>query len=568
MILPPPAFIYLIGALILLFIPQRLRTVWMAGVAIAGLVVVDRLAYGTGWEIPFPPDLTLTLVSCDELSRLVGYVFAAVSILVVFYSGSETRLSHQVATLIQMGAAMGMVFAGDFISVFIFWELLMLSSLALIWHGGEEAKGPGYRYALMHILGGAFLLAALAGQYATTGSLEVGPAVPGVTTFLFIIGIGVNAAIIPLHAWLPDSYPRASVVGSVILCIFTTKAAVYLMARTLAGSEIVMYLGAIMVVYGLIFALLQDDMRRLLSYHIISQVGYMIAAIGIGTPLAINGGIAHLFNNVLYKTLLFMVVGVIILQTGRHLLSELGGLRKQMPLTFIASIIASAAITGFPGLNGYISKEMIIDAAAYSDLFILELLLLIGSIGTFLSFIKLNYYAFIKENNGIAARDPLLPVLVPMGILSSACIFYGLYPQALYLLLPSPACCDVFSMTHAKETLITLGAVILNLWIARNIIRPVKSSSKEMMGVYQAGGRAVLWFSQGILPAINRLFSSPVTYIKRFINGSEVQLPGGGGHPDGLLQHPASYFSTRGSGEGLFLVSVIFCLYYILVYIR
>lgn len=568
MILPPPAFIYLIGALILLFIPQRLRTFWMAGIAVIGLVVVDGLAYGNRWEIPFLPDLILTLVSCDELSRLVGYVFAAVSILVAIYSGSETRLSHQVATLIQMGAALGMVFAGDFISVFIFWELLMLSSLALIWHGGEEARSPGYRYALMHILGGAFLLAALGNQYAMTGSLEVGPAVPGVTTFLFIIGIGVNAAIIPLHAWLPDSYPRASVVGSVILCIFTTKGAVYLLARTLAGSEIIMYLGAIMVVYGLIFALLQDDMRRLLSYHIISQVGYMIAAIGIGTPLAINGGIAHLFNNVLYKTLLFMVVGVIIVQTGRHLLSELGGLRKQMPYTFIASIIASAAITGFPGLNGYVSKEMIIDAAAYSDLFILELLLLIGSIGTFLSFIKLNYYAFIKENNGINARDPQLSVLVPMGILSAACIFYGLYPQALYLLLPSPACCDVFSMTHAKETLIIFGAVLLNLWVARNIIRPVKSSSMEMMGVYLALGRAVLWVSKTMLPAITRIISSLATKIRWFIKLTDAQVPKGRGHHAGLLQHPSSYFSTRGSGEGLFLVSVLFGLYFILVYIR
>ncbi|MCQ1538315.1 Na(+)/H(+) antiporter subunit D [Methanocalculus taiwanensis] len=508
MIALPPFLIYIIGAALLPLLPKRVRHEWMLFVTIAGLAAISLQEYGM--EVPLLqllPGIGLSLLSVDGLSRVVGYIFAGISVLAVIYSSQEERLSHQMALLVQVASGMGIVYAGDFITLFIFWELLALSSLALIWHGYEGSKGAGYRYALMHILGGVFLLAAIAVQLAETGSMQIGPAAPGTASLLFIIGIGMNAAIIPLHAWLPESYSKASIVGSVILCIFTTKAAVYLLARTLPGSEAVMYIGAIMVVYGLVFAILQDDMRMLLSYHVISQVGYMVAAVGIGTTLALNGGIAHLFNHILYKALLFMVVGAIIFQTGRHRLSELGGLGKQMPITFSASLIASAAISGVPGFNGYVSKEMIVGAAAESGLLTLELLLLIGSIGTFLSFVKLNYYAFIKEKLDLVTRDPPVPMQIAMVMTASACIIYGVYPWLLFSILPYPVTHDIFSISHILEMIIIFAAVLLNLWVVRSMIKKPTYIPPDMMALYRVAGSGVLSLSHTILPTISGRFS-------------------------------------------------------------
>lgn len=511
-----PFIIYLLGAALLPAVPKHLRQAWIAGVTVLGLLSVALLpeAY-SGWVLPFLPGVDLILLSVDPLSLVVGYVFAAISIPAVLYACKEMRITHQAATLLQIAAGMGIVFAGDFITLFLFWELLAISSLLLIWHGGPEAIGPGYRYALMHILGGVFLLGGIAVQYAETGSLLVGLAEPGLATILFILGIGMNAAMVPLHAWLPDAYPRASIAGSVVLCVFTTKAAIYLLARTLPGSEAVMYLGAIMVVYGIVFALLQDDMRTLLSYHIVSQVGYMVAAIGIGTALAVNGGIAHLFNHIFYKALLFMVAGAIIYQTGLYRLSDLGGLRKQMPITFLVSLIASAAIAGVPGFNGYISKEMIVAAASESGLFSLEILFLIGSVGTFLSFVKLNYYAFVREKPGIVTRDPPFQMLAAMGITGFACILYGIYPSLLFAILPYPVTHKVLAPVHVIEMIVIFGLILLILWKAGSRIRMPSGIPPDFMDLYRAAGVRALALSRDTLPALAGHISGWLTSVIR-----------------------------------------------------
>ena len=516
MIALPPALVYFAGALLLPLVPARLRFPAVLTTTVAGFAVTAMLVSGTtGWILPFLPGAGLTLLAVDGLSYVVGFIFAAISIIAVIYARELSGPVQQAAILVQAGSAMGMVFAGDFISVFIFWEVLALSSLVLIWQGGPEARGAGYRYALLHILGGAFLLGAIALQYAATGSLAVGPAAAGLTTLLFLIGVGVNAAVIPFHAWLPDAYPRSTVAGSVVLCIFTTKAAIYLLARTLPGLELVMYLGAVMVVYGIVFAILQDDMRTLLSYHIVSQVGYMVAAIGIGTELAINGGIAHLFNHILYKALLFMVAGVIIYRTGHHRLSELGGLWRTMPVTFGCCIIASAAIAGVPGFNGYVSKELIVGAAAESGFFLLETLLLIGSIGTFLSFVKFNYYAFLKERDPPASTDPPRSMQVAMVTAAAGCIVLGVFPGLLFVLLPYPVTHDVFSISHILELLVTFSGLILLLWVARNLSRPITYIPPDVMDGYRAAGRGITWFATVILPAAAGFLGDGISRIVR-----------------------------------------------------
>jgi multicomponent Na+:H+ antiporter subunit D len=242
--------------------------------------------------------------------------------------------------------------------------------------------------------------------------------------------------LIPLHTWLPDSYPRATLTGSVFLAVFTTKTGVYTLARFFPGDVFLVTMGGAMALYGVVFALLQNDTRKLLSYHIISQLGYMLAGIGVGTELGLDGSIAHLFNNNLFKPLLFMCMGSIIYVTGRSKLTELGGLAKAMPVTCITCVIASLSISGAPGFNGFVSKGMVIASVAEAHRPVVELMLRLATVGTFLSFAKLTYFSFFAKHEPIQAEDPPFNMRLAMIATAFACVLLGVYPQALFDVLP------------------------------------------------------------------------------------------------------------------------------------
>ncbi len=389
--------------------------------------------------------------------------------------------------LLYAGASLGVVFAGDWISLLFFWELMAVTSTFLIWQERGEATGAGYRYLLYHGLGGTLLGAGIALLFMGGGSPVVGPlaGIPVATyqlwaSVLIVLGIGVNIAFIPLHTWLPDAYPRANFVASVFLSVYTTKAAVYLLARVQPGTEFIAFMGAIMAVYGVVFAVFQNDMRRLLSYHIISQVGYMVAGIGIlgllGATdtvgqLGLDGGMAHLFNNILYKTLLFMAIGVIIWKTGENALSRVGGLQKKMPVTAMAYWIAAFSIAGVPLFNGFISKGMVLVAAEQTSTW-LWVLLEAASFFTFLSFLKLGYFAFLRPGE-TEASDP--PLLMQAGMLGAAalCIIIGVWPPLLYALLPYPTSYSAYDTTHVVSALLVLGAAALFFFtVGRKVLEP------------------------------------------------------------------------------------------------
>ncbi|KUG18997.1 MAG: Na(+)/H(+) antiporter subunit D [Methanomicrobiaceae archaeon] len=491
----PPALIPIAGALLVPFLSGNLRKAYLLAVSIAALAATLVLTPESAFTVPFLPDHDLVLLHVDSLSLIVGYIFAFIGVIAVLYSMLEERTGHHMAALIQIGGGLGVAFAGDFLSVYVFWELLAATSLALIWYGGREESGAaGMRYLLLHIFGGGCLLGGILLHAAATGSTAVGPVAPGIGSLLLLIGIGVNAAFITLHVWLPDAYPRSSIAGGVILCVFTTKAAIYLLARTFSGAEAVAWMGGLMVIYGVFFALLQNDIRKLLSYHIVSQVGYMVAGVGIGTALGVSGGIAHLFNHILYKALLFMCMGAVIYTTGRHNLTELGGLARRMPVTMIACVIAAAAISGIPGFNGYISKGMVIGAAASLHMTGLEIALLAGAVGTLLSFVKLTYYVFFRENNEIEAGEAPLPMLIAMVVTAFGCILFGVYPALLFAILPIPVDYHPFSAGHLIETggIILVTAVILLLgW---SIFKPKARTIPDLIEAYRLAGRGFLWF--------------------------------------------------------------------------
>ncbi|KAF5432501.1 multicomponent Na+:H+ antiporter subunit D [Candidatus Methanophagaceae archaeon] len=498
----PPAFIYLIGAaLLLLFGQGKARKIYLIALAVLGLAAVAVLTPQTSWVFPVLQGLELTFLEVDNFSLIMGYIFAIIGAAAIIYSLDIVKENGElICGLLYLGSAMGAVFAGDFFTLYIFWEIMAFSSLGLIWYNRtERATNAGMRYILFHLFGGCALLGGIIIHYMNTGSIAVGPVETGIGYFLLLISIGVNTAFIALHTWLPDSYPKATLVGAVFMCVFTTKTGVYVLARTYSGVEAVAYMGGLMCLYGVAFALLQNDVRKLLSYHIVSQVGYMVAAIGVGTYIGINGGFAHIFNHILYKALLFMCMGAVIYSTGRHNLTELGGLAKKMPVTMITCMIAAFSISGVPGFNGYVSKGMVIHAVELEGMHLLTIVLMLGSVGTFLSFLKLTYFTFFKKNDVIQAKEAPLPMLIAMSAVAFLCVAIGVYPKMLYAILPYPAVAShyhAYGLAHTIGTLELLMMTAVGFVVLLAVFSPHERITYDLDTLYRKAGRGFIWLCE------------------------------------------------------------------------
>ncbi|MFW6383793.1 MAG: Na(+)/H(+) antiporter subunit D [Halodesulfurarchaeum sp.] len=456
----PPAVVVLAVALIIPFLPRRpghgLALLATGGASVWSLLAPDSVHVPVqflGFEA--------VLLQVDTLSRLMGIIFGLIAAAAVVYSYSSDATNRQTAfALGYVGTSLGAVFAGDWLTMVFFWELMAVTSTLLVWDYGGEAVRAGFRYAIYHGLGGSLLMAAVVWHYTQVGSFLFSASeglVAGVPTVLAAVGIGVNVGFVGLHAWLPDTYPRPHVAASVFLSVYTTKTGVYGLARAFPdGNLAVAYMGAAMAMIGVIYALFQHDMRRLLAYHIQSQVGYMVAGVGIGTALATAGAFAHVFNHILYKALLFMTAGVVVVRTGTERLDDLGGLARHLPITALAFTIAALSIAGFPGFNGFVSKGMLTVAAHEEHLTAIYYLLLAAGVGTFMSFIKFGYYAFFREAQGPidvewSARGQQIAML---GV-ASLLVLFGLFPEYLFAILPgSTAHAHPFTSGHILEGLI------------------------------------------------------------------------------------------------------------------
>ncbi|WP_256287909.1 Na(+)/H(+) antiporter subunit D [Halobellus inordinatus] len=453
----PPAFAILAVAIVAPFLSRRLGHA--LGVLATGGVAV--------WSLLVPAGVYLqttflgfdaVLINVDAFSRLMGVIFGLIGAAAVLYSYSSEAENRQTAfALGYVGTSVGAVFAGDWLTMVFFWELMAVTSTLLVWDYGGEAVRAGFRYAVYHGLGGSLLMAAVIWHYTNVGSFLFSASdgiTAGIPAVLAAIGIGVNVGFVGLHTWLPDTYPRPHVAASVFLSVYTTKTGVYGLARAFPdGNLAIAYMGAAMALVGVVYALLQNDMRRLLSYHIQSQVGYMVAGVGVGTALATAGAFAHVFNHILYKALLFMTAGVVIARTDEQSLKYLGGLGRALPVTAIAFTAAALSISGFPGFNGFVSKGMITAAAHKEHLDGIFYILLLAGVGTFMSFIKFGYYAFLKEHSGTwNLRRSVTGQRIAMLGVAALCVVLGLYPDALFALLPgSTADAHPFTLSHLGE---------------------------------------------------------------------------------------------------------------------
>ena len=436
----PPALVLLLGAMLIGLVRGALRTAVLFAAPLLTLWLIWLVPDGVVFDVAFL-DYRLGPLEGSPVRRLFATIFALMALVGGLYAYRQAKWYELAAAYAYAAGAIGVSFAGDLISLFLFWELMALFSTVVVWCGGTPAaRAAGIRYAVMHLLGGVILKVGIEGVVVHTGSIDVQPMLAtNFDTWMILAGLLINAAAPPVSAWLADSYPESSPTGSVFLSAFTTKTAVLALILLFPGEPALIGIGLFMVMYGIIYALLENDIRRILAFSIVNQVGFMVCAIGIGTELAINGAAAHAFAHIIYKALLFMSAGVVVYRTGFNRCTELGGLFRTMPLTAICGIIGALAISGFPLTSGFTTKTMISQAAANETLVAVYFLLAAASAGVFLhAGIKFPWFVFFQRDSGLRPKDAPWNMGLAMVVFAGLCILLGVAPQLLYQFLPYP----------------------------------------------------------------------------------------------------------------------------------
>ncbi|MEM7743549.1 MAG: Na(+)/H(+) antiporter subunit D [Pseudomonadota bacterium] len=448
-----PGLILIIGALAIPFLPDRARPFWSMALPLVGAWQAFNLDPGLSGIIPVM-GLDLVTVRLDGLSRIFGYIFLLATFLSAIYAFHVKGWLQHTMGMIYAGAAIGAVYAGDLVTLFLYWEGTAIASVFLIWASRtESAYAAGMRYLIWQVGSGVLLLAGTMVHYGQTGSIAFESFDLNTTAGMLIFAaFGIKAAFPFLHNWLQDAYPEATVTGTVMLSAFTTKLAIYSLARGYAGTEILVPIGAAMTAFPIFYAVIENDLRRVLAYSLNNQLGFMVVGVGIGTDLAISGAAAHAFCHILYKALLFMSVGAVLYRTGTAKGSELGGLYRTMPWTATFCAIGAASISAFPLFSGFVSKSLIITAAAKGDYWVTWMILLFASAGVFHhSGIKIPFFAFFAHDSKMRPREAPWNMLLAMGIAAFLCVAIGVYPSALYALLPY----DVKYIAYTTEHVVT-----------------------------------------------------------------------------------------------------------------
>lgn len=451
----PPGLVPIAAGLILPLLPRTLRPPLLVAAPLLALALVWQVPDGAAWTTSLFGH-ELVPVEGSALGRLFGTVFAVMALAGVLFAMGQARQLELSAALCYAGGAIGCSFAGDLVSLFIFWEAMALASTLVVWSAGtSQSERAGLRYALVHLFGGVVLMAGIAAQVHATGSTAFeAMALEGPGPWLILLGFLLNAAAPPFSAWLPDAYPEASPSGAVFLSAFTTKTAVYALLRGFPGAEILVFVGLWMVFYGIVYALLENDMRRILAYSIVNQVGFMVTGIGIGTETALNGAAAHAFAHIIYKALLLMSAGSVLYMTGKRKCTELGGLYRTMPLTTLCGIIGALSISAFPLTSGFVSKSLINEAAAETHLATVWFLLAAATAGVFLhAGIKFPWFVFFQKDSGLRPPEPPLNMRLAMLLFAALCIIIGVLPGPLYAMLPYPVAYEPYAAVHVVAQL-------------------------------------------------------------------------------------------------------------------
>ena len=509
----PPAVILILGALFVPIFRGRGKMAYLLALPLLAGGSLIYLPDGPSWSFHFL-DYTLILCRVDRLSLAFGYAFVLITLIGMIYSLHIKDNRQHMAALIYAGGALGVTFAGDLFSLYFFWEIMALASVVLLLaRRTEDSRKAAFRYFMWHFFGGLCLLAGIILFVITRGTAEFD--FIGLTdsaSLMIFIGFCLNAAVFPFHAWLPDAYPRATVTGAVFMSALTTKSAVYILARTFPGNDILLWAGAFMTCFPIFYAVIANDMRRVLAYSLFNQVGFMICGIGIGSQLAINGVVAHAFCHIIYKALLFMSTGAVLHMTGKIRGTDLGGLYKSMPFTAVCCMVGAASISAFPLFSGFVSKSLTVSAVAEAHHVVIWLMLLFASAGVFHhAGIKVPFFVFFGHDSGIRTKEPPVNMRLAMGIAAFICIFLGVYPAPLYKILPYPVDYVPYTAFHVVGMLqlLMFGALAFTILI--------------LSGFYPAEQRAVNldtdWFVRLPGRALIRFCHKPLQTIAEVMTG-------------------------------------------------
>jgi multicomponent Na+:H+ antiporter subunit D len=531
----PPFVPFFLGALLAAFTRGWVRASIMLLVPVLGGLHLLGVEPGVTLQLSLF-DYTLTPYRVDRLSLLFGYLFHIAAFLGVVFSLHLRDTLQHAAALAYAGGALGAVFAGDLITLFVFWELLAVTSVALIWaRRTRRAYAAGMRYLIVQVFSGVLLLAGALAYLHRSGSLDfdyIGLEDTGLAGWLIFLAFGIKCAFPLLHNWLTDAYPEATPTGTVFLSAFTTKVAVYALARGYPGTELLVYIGAVMTCFPIFYAVIENDLRRVLAYSMINQVGFMVVGVGIGTTLALNGAVSHAFNDVIFKGLLMMSMGAVLYMTGRINGSDLGGLYKSMPITAVLCIVGAASISAFPLFSGFVSKSMVMSAALLEGYPWIWLMLLFASAGVFHhAGIKIPFFAFFAHDSGIRTTEPPLNMLLAMGLAAVLCVAIGSYPWVLYDLLPFAVDYTPYDGTHvlAQLQLLFFSAAAF-AWLKLSGLYPpeLHSTNLDAEWLYRRVAPAFLRRVGGGVMAVDRRMREGA--MRRLLRGYQVLLRHHGPH--------------------------------------
>jgi multicomponent Na+:H+ antiporter subunit D len=524
----PPAFILLIAAVLICLVKGHGRT--------AVILVAPIITLWAIWQIPDGVQSTVQFLSYNieplegsPVRRLFATIFAIMVFVGGLYSFRVARWYELAAAFAYAAGAIGVCFAGDLITMFLYWELMAIFSTIVVWCGGTPgARAAGIRYAIMHLLGGVVLKVGIEGVVVGTGSIQIQPMLAtDFSTWMILIGILINAAAPPVSAWLADAYPESTPTGSVFLSAFTTKTAVLALILLFPGEPVLIGIGLFMVMYGIIFALLENDVRRILAYSVVNQVGFMVVAVGIGTEMALNGATAHAFAHIIYKALLFMSAGVVIYRTGKNKCMELGGLFRTMPLTCICGIIGALAISSFPLTSGFTTKSMISQAAVDGNLMWVYMALTAASAGVFLhAGIKFPWYVFFQKDSGLRPKDAPWNMGLAMIIFASLCILLGIFPEYLYSLLPYPVDYQPYTVSKVLFYLQLLLFSGLAFFVLLPLMKRTMTISLDTDWLWRRAAVSLLKLIEQVLKSISEVIAIQRVRLQKFLHRIAINYLG------------------------------------------
>ena len=517
-----PCLPFFAGALVLAVLGPRFRVPVLLGVPVAGALSLAGLDPDSTWTLHVL-GMELTPLRADGLSRLFGWLFHLAAFLAAVFSLHLRERAQHVAALAYVGAALGAVFAGDLLTLFAFWELMALSSACLIWaRRSPRALRAGMRYLVVHMVSGVLLLAGALVYLRAEGSLAFGEiGADSVAGWLLLAAFGIKCAFPFVHNWLTDAYPEATPTGTVYLCMFTTKVAVYALARGFPGTELLVYVGVAMTCFPIFYAVIENDLRRVLAYSMINQIGFMVCGIGIGTSLALAGAVAHAFNDVIFKGLLMMSMGAVLHMTGRINGSDLGGLYRSMPKTTALCIVGAASISAFPLFSGFVSKSLVMSAVAGEGYTWVWLGLLFASAGVFHhAGIKIPFFAFFAHDSGIRTTDPPGNMLLAMTVAAALCVAIGCAPGLLYALVPFEIAYAPYTASHVlAQTQLLFFSALAFLWLRLSGLYPPELHSVNL---------DVEWVYRRFLPGAFRRCAPALRDLDSRLRSAALALLAGG----------------------------------------